>query len=509
MPTLEQLRYRHSDHSKSCNHWELLKAVVSGGCAMSNDIKRQLLPNPDDRPDRVMDERVKLATYSNKIGPILSRFNSQLFAKDATYTGSKDVFWKEQFFPSGALLEGDDDSRASFYSLLMNSMFQALATGKAIAQVDTRIATGQATNREAQRQMQELQPYVVLHPRSALWDWDSDNNGFTFVKLHRFKMVRDRWDVPPVPEHDFTIYQREDDGRILASRYTVRKLVKDGEKPPTGALPLDKLKDKDVIINPLLENQEIFSYKGKFEMPVLTLTLPDALWMGDQLFDLQKSYFGQNAAVEWGLYTTNYAMPYITGVDDDEDDPASNQKFGDGYYLTLKTGQSINWTERPGGAFATGMNYLTGIKRDIYDCLQQIAMSATDGAAIIARSGESKKEDRRPEALLLERYGQMVREYATQILKVAAIAHAEEVEWEVNGFNDFLGEGLLEDIADIQGVQAANIPSETFKRAVAKHFVKRAGRAMNFDANTMTKAASEVDAAKPEDFAPPQPAMPT
>lgn len=117
-----------------------------------------------------------------------------------------------------------------------------------------------------------------------------------------------RWDRPPTPEHDFTVYQREDSHRILASRYTVRRRLKDGDSaPPTGPLNLDGLKDDDVEITPILENQEIFSYAGRFEMPVLTLTLPDALWIGDQLFDLQKSYFGQMAAVEWGLYTTSDA----------------------------------------------------------------------------------------------------------------------------------------------------------------------------------------------------------
>ncbi len=472
---------------------------------MTDEKKRQVLPNPDGRPDKVMEERIKLATYSNKIGPILSRFNAQLFAKDAIYSGSKDNFWDERFFPNGALLDGDDDARASFKSLLMMAMMAALCEGKAIAQVDTRIASGTATNRIAQKQMRELEPYVVLHPRSALWDWYSDDEGFRFVKLHRFKMVRERWDAPPVPEHDFTIYQKEDDGRILASRYTVRKRLKNAEKPLETPLPLDALKDADVDIKVLLDNQEIFSYGGKFEMPVLTLTMPNSLWMGDQLFELQKSYFGQMAAVEWGLYTTNYAMPVITGVEDEDDDPSNNQKFGDGYYLTLKPGQEIGWTERPGGAFTTAINYLGEIKRNIYDALQQVAMSAADGSAIIARSGESKKEDRRPEQLLLEKYGQMVREFATQILNVAAIAHGEEVQWKVTGFDDFLGAGLIEDIADYQGIVTANIPSNTFRRETAKRFVERVGKVLNLESKTVTQSLAELDKVSPEDFMPTPP----
>lgn len=475
---------------------------------MTDDRKREILPNPDGRPAAVMNERIKLACYVSKISPILTRFNAELFSKAATYTGSTDSFWDEVFQPSGALLNGDDDSRASFKTLLMEAMKMSLGTGKAIAQVDTRIASGIASSRASQELLRELEPYVVLHPRSALWDWNSSTEGFSFVKLHQFKMIRERWDTPPIPEHDFTIYQRQPDGRVTASRHTVRRRLKDNELPPDGIFSLDSLKAEDVEIKTILDEENIFNYNGKYEMPVLTLTLPDALCIGDQLFDLQKSYFAQTAAIDWGIYTNNYAMPVVSGVDEEDDDPAANQSFGDGYYLTLKTGQSIGWTERPGGSFDTAINYRSEIKRDIYDCLQQIAMSASDGAAIIARSGESKKEDRRPEALLLGRYGQLTREFATQILNAAAIAHGEEVQWKIEGFDDFLDAGLTEDITDFQGVAGANIPSSTFKRAIAKNLVRNAGKSMNLDDKDLTTSLRELDEADNEAFNPPEPPAP-
>lgn len=502
MPTIEQLNYRHADHVKNSSYWELLDAVVCGGSKMTFDMKKRLLPNPDGRPAEVMDERVKLAAYVSKISPILTRFNAQLFAKDAIYTGSTDPYWSEVFQTSGGLLDGDDDSRASFKTLLMEAMRIALSTGKAIAQVDTRQNSGIASSRASQDLLKELEPYVVLHPRSALWDWKSNIEGFSFVKLHRFNMVRERWDEPPIPEHDFTIYQRQTDGRITASRHTVRKRLKDGEKQPTEIFSLDNLKTDEVEINTVLAESNIFSYGGKYEMPVLTLTLPNALQLGDQLFDLQKSYFTQTAALDWGIYTNNYAMPVVSGVDDEDDDPADNQKFGDGYYLTLKTGQSIGWTERPGGSFTTAISYRAEIKRDIYDSMQQIAMSASDGTSIVARSGESKKEDRRMESLLLSRYGQLVREFATQILNASAIAHGESVTWNVVGFDDFLDAGLTEDITDFQGVQGASVPSTTFKRAIAKYLISLAGKSMNLDDKDLTTSLREIDQAKDEAFNP-------
>ncbi|MBW4660928.1 MAG: hypothetical protein KME15_19815 [Drouetiella hepatica Uher 2000/2452] len=512
MNLLESLRHRHPEHRAQCDRWALLEAMVAGGAAMTDAMKRKILPNPDGRPDAVVQERIKLATYTNKISPILTRFNSQLFSEPASFSGSKAPFWDDRFLPYGALLDGDDDARASFSTFLRESMFKCLVTGKAIAQIDTRIASGEALSLVDQDSTGELQPYVLLHPRSSLWDWESDAKGFCFAKLHRWVVKRDRWDMPPVGEHDFTIYQRTEEGAIVASRYSIRRRPKENEKPPVEPFDLDQLQEKDVDIIPMqmpngqpLENVPIFNYRGVFEFPIVTLTVSPGLHIADQLFEPQKSFFAQTAALEYALYTNNFSIPVVSGVEDADDDPLKTQKIGEGYYLTLKPGQTISAFERPGRTITTAITYRGEIKRDIYDQLQQIALSAADGTAIMARSGASKREDRRPEQILLETYGQLIREYAVQILRVASIAHAEDVRWTVDGFDDFLGEGVLEEVTDMQQLQTVTIPSPTFKRETTKFLVRRVGKSYGLDAKAMTKAIEEIDQADAAAFEPPQP----
>ena len=491
MPTLEALKRRHPEHIQFCEYWELLTAVVEGGDSMSDNMKRKLLPNPDGRPEEVMMERVKLATYCNKISPILSRFNSELFKNPAVPIGSDDPFWSNEFFKHGALLEGDDDGRASFNTFLMNSMFTALTTGKAIAQIDTKSAVG-AVSLAQQKELGELNPYVILHPRTALWDWKSGREGFNFCKLHRFQLLQQTWDSAPIPQHTFTIFYRRG-GAVFACKYIVKKIPKDNKPVPPQSF-IDTVDDKEVTIETVIENAPIFNVRGKFEFPIVTLTLPKPLCMAAQLFDCQKSYSNQTAALEYALYTSNYSMPIITGVDDEDDDPLQNRKMGDGYYLTLKTGQSITSFERSGGNIQTAISYRSEIKRDIYDVLQQIAMSASDGAAIIARSGVSKAEDRRPEEILLERYGQCVKEFALQVLKPAAIAHGEIVDLKITGYDEFLGFSLTELLEDMALIDTANIPSPIFKKEVQKHFVKRAARSYDLDPQAVQLALAEIDA---------------
>ncbi|RAM49095.1 MAG: hypothetical protein C6Y22_24620 [Hapalosiphonaceae cyanobacterium JJU2] len=186
-------------------------------------------------------------------------------------------------------------------------------------------------------------------------------------------------------------------------------------------------------------------------------------------------------------------MPVITGVDDDDDDPLQDRKMGDGYYLTLKTNQSITSFERSGASIQTAISYRAEVKRDIYDVLQQIAMSAADGASIIARSGESKAEDRRPEEILLERYGQVVKEFIVQVLKPAAIARGEIVDWQVTGYDEFLGFSITELLTDMEGIATANILSPTFKKEIQKHFVRRAARVYDLDQNAVERSLEEID----------------
>ncbi len=493
MPTIESLKRRHPEHQRYCDYWELLTAVVEGGDAMTDEMKRKLLPNPDGRPEALMKERIKLATYCNKIAPILSRFNSELFKNPATPTGSSDSFWNDDFFKNGALLDGDDDGRVSFNTFLMQAMMMALTTGKAIAQIDTKRANG-AVSKAQQRELGELNPYIILHPRTALWDWDSGRDGFNFVKLHQFRLVRSRWDSAPIPEHIFTIYYRPIEGNpaIFTSKYVVRRIQKDSKLPLPEPF-INTVTERDISIETVIENQPIFNVGGNFEFPVVTLTLPKSLWMTAHLFDCQKSYFNQTAALEYALYSNNYSMPVITGVDDEDDDPLMNRKMGDGYYLTLRTGQGITTFERSGASIQTAIGYRAEIKRDIYDILQQIAMSAADGAAIIARSGVSKSEDRRPEEILLERYGQCVKEFIIQILKPSAIAHGEIVDWKITGYDEFLGFSLSELLQDMQLMDAAAIKSVTFKKEIQKHFVKRAARVYDLDQSAVQKALEEID----------------
>jgi len=512
MITLKSLKKRHQEHKEKSDHWDTLTALIKGGDEVTNAIKKKLLPNPDNRKQEVIEERVKLATYTAKITPIISRFVAELFGSATLPTGSKDGqnFWEKEFFPNGALLSHDDDGRTSFISFCQQAMLDALTTGKAIALVDTRKTSGRS-NKEQQKAEGELNPYVMLFPRSALWDWKADSNGFVFTKIHQFRLFQKSWNSEPIPQHIFTIYQREDDGRILASKYIVSKIKKDNFISNEDPQPfIDRVtKDDEVIIQAdvlengqLIENIEVFNLGGKFEFPIVTLTLPKHLHMTGQLYELQKSYFQQSAAIEYALYTSNYGLLYVTGVDTPEDDPLQGKAIGEKYYIALKENQSLGWLEKNNSSVSTAITYKGETKRDIYDMLQQIAMSASDGASIVARSGESKREDRRPESLLLETFGVILKDFILQIMKPASIARGENTIWEITGYSDFIRSGFMDAVTDYLGIRESSIFSATFNRESQKHFIKSVAKGIELSPSLLAKALKEVDKTPDKKFLP-------
>jgi hypothetical protein len=494
-PTLATLTRQHPEHRANCHYWQILDAMLCGGSKLTPEIKAQLLCNPDGRPKAVHEQRVKVARYFNKMGPIANRFLSQLFNSDLTFEGSKDKFWKDSFFPGGALLpESDDDGRSSFNALLKAAVFQGLGQGKAIVQIDTAPAT--TNSRKEQRNRGEDEPYALLVPRCDLWDWKSDRYGFQFAKLHRFTWERDAWDSDPTARHDFTIYQRQPDGAVIVYRYVVRRVDKDGVLFKKNQQP-DLERDGDLkpeIVNGL-DGKPIFSHKGQSKFPIVTMAMPSALHLADQLHDAQVAHFNQTASLEYGLLTGNYSMLQIT-TKDAEDFRSRNQRHGDGYQLLLEEGESAAWLERGGATFNVSKDYRATIEEDIDKAVQQIALAAADAAG--AASGETIRQARKPEEVLLGLYGAMVRDFAKGILDVAAIAHAEIPNWQIKGMDNFQNIDLTLTGQEYAGLSQAGIKSETFAKELQKSLARAAAQQKQFPADKINQIIDEIEKSQPD-----------
>jgi len=499
---LKALQYQHTTYRRSQKRWALLRSIAAGGEA-AEAIKYSLIINTDGRGEKVKRARADAAALVNKIGPIVARFTTQLFVDSPKVESSKpnQSTWLTQFLKEGARLEGDPDQRAGFQEFLTNAMFMALTEGAAIAQVDTQTSVG-SLNLAGQIQTGELQPYVVLLNRDSLWDWDSDENGLRMAKLHSFKTYRDRWDQPPMPEHIFTIYEKDEMGRVLASQYRVRRLKErpDEEINPIPFLNFVDPKRASIEFTRLSNGQpfdrlEVFNRQGEYSFPLIILNLPGFLCIGDQLLELQKEHFNNRSSQNWAMWRANWAMPFIRGGDSDPfKNPAT--QAGDGYYLWFP-GDSDYQVGQLGvnsPAVDAAARKETAISQDIYETLQQMAYLASQTSAALSRSEESRIKDKELELILLSRHGEILKKFASDIIKAASIAANDNAEFEVDGFAKFQTNGLLTYLPAFQGLMGINgIPSEEFKRLCLKSLARLTGTTLDWTDEEIQLIVEDID----------------
>lgn len=466
--------------------------MVQGGSSVGIEEKKQLLTSPNCRSQEVIDERVKIAPYFSLMGSILTRLQSQLLADKATYTldpTTEDNFWKQEFFPRGV---AGNKGRKSFHQGLKDATLLALSQGLAIAVID--VPHVQAENRLQQEVLGGDRPYVIIRSREDLWDWESDKDGLIFAKLHTFRYRREGWLDDVIPEHEFTIYQREEHGGITMARYLVRpSKPEDYQDRP---FDLDSANQNNtVIIEDLAPTEVFYLSRGNekiVKFPVIILEFDDSLCIADQLYDSQKSHFNQTAAAEWAMLSTNYAQLVFSEVDDQKKLEARIGKTGDGYFWALPPDIKVNWLERQGNGIDRALNYRDTKKAEMLEIISQIAVTAASAYAQLSRSGESKKEDRRNMDILLEVYGQAIAEFAKNILDVCAIARGVDATWAVDGFHKYDSDSLLEDLEQYSMCDRY-INSSTFRKASQEKLALMAIEELGLNPELSNTIISEIE----------------
>lgn len=501
---LRGLKQQHEKYRANRKTWAMLRAIAQGGSA-AEAVKKDLITNPDGVGRDIQEERAESAPLVNKIGPILARFVTQLFIDAPKVEGSEEP-WVEDFLTTGARLPDDLDQQAGFEQFLDQAMFNALAEGAAIAQVDTQTASG-ARFLAGQKQSGELSPYVVLLNRDALWDWEPGDNGLRSCKLHRFNTYRETILDAPMPEHIFTIFERDGD-RVLASQYQVRRVREKmhGEiRPEPFVEGIDEANLETVDIQPTrladgtaMEKVEIFNRNGKFEFPVIVLSLPGFLCVGDQLLGLQKEHFNNRASMNWAINRANWAMPYIKGGDTD---PFKNPhvKAGNGRYLWFPgdSDYEIGQISVSSPAISSSAQKEDSISKDVYETLQQMAYLASQSPAAMARSEESRIKDKELELVLLQRHGKILKDFALKIVRCASIAAGDRSPddvWKVDGFTKFKAAGLLSYLPLYAGLaQIGGVPVPEFKRMQFKDMVRLYGTTLDHSSEEIQETLDAVD----------------
>lgn len=487
-PTINQLTASHRIHNANAAQWGLLTRLTEGGSSVTLKDKETLLKHPDNRPDSLKAKRAEVSHFSSLLGGLVIKLQSQVMRSPGVYEPflsgtqqvSDDPIW-------GQFLQRASHGGESLHESLSVALQHGLSTGIGYLQVDT-ISTPQARNRAEQKEMGGDRPFVIVRPRAAVLDWQTDQWGYRFAKIHTTETLKDSWDSTPTYTHRYQIYQRTPDGRITSQEW--RTIATDKTEPT--ATPSEN--DLVEVISPEQDIFHVVTPSGPlFQFPLIPLRIPPSLAVGPQLFEIYSQFFTQMAAINYASLVSLWRQLIFENVTDDSQVvKAIGGGAGDSFWWGLPPGVVAKWLETSTDGMEFSIKYADVLKKEMYDQIAAIAISASASYQGIGRSGESKKEDRRAADILLETYGNAVRTAAQQVLDCAAIARGQRIDWAIQGFNKYDSDGLLDDIAEFTAANPV-IGSPTFDREGRKAIAAGAITALGLHPNLLGEIAGEID----------------
>lgn len=455
------LQQRHPDYNE--DYWARCRVFYKGGkCLLENKtMMKRVFPQHRNEDDAIYAMRRQMAHYTNYAGEIidelLAKLNSdplRLEAEDA------DVFYTELLencAPPGA-------RAVRFGDLLQQLLLTAMQCGRSWVLVDLPPAdpTSEAGSLQEQEAAGSLNAWCVeVQPESVI-DWEIDRNGILEWALVCYKS-RKRNGITGSRSlvRETYIYYTADEWAKWEVVYD-----EDVETGEEGGQP----RDEDMI--PMSDR----GTHGFGRVPLQPLDLPEGLWAMGKLESLAREHFNKRCALSWAEFKALMPVLYefhdnspenqALGGEGGDLDRAYNQPRSTAHVQVRNANDRVEWAAPPAECFTHALDSCKSVRDEMHRVVHQMARSADMNKAAIRRSGESKAQDENGTNIVLEALGDLMREFAKELLRLVAIGRKDEqVEWLATGLSNFQ-DGNLGALLDQESVldTAIEVPSPTFKR---------------------------------------------
>lgn len=471
------LRQTHPDYDRDL--WDLLDCLYEGGFKVSEDDKRldQLLPRHVNESSSLHDERKKSAAYINYMGDVVDFFAAQLFTKTLTMLPGEGVDIGDAE-PYEEFTEDADGEGHDFQELMAKAFISAALKQKAIIAVDFPLNEVPAQSRAAERETGADRPRAFDIPIQQLLDWKKGDDGrFEWCVLHRVTTsrpspdaLRDRvtysWKVwqmaAPVSASEDGV-EFIDEGRARAAWRLFEVTKKITDDPP---------KDEDEI-------PEVASGFTSFPfVPLIEFVLPKGLWIGNKIGPLVKEHFQRRSTLVVNQRKSLMAIPVLklgpeigaaraAQPSEAQTNPFRGAnpkgKFDSKGWVRIGSDDDLTFAEPAGGAYEIEATQLKELVDEVFRVSHLMAQSVAATGSALARSGESKQEDRNATEVVLEAFGDKVSKAAVRVLDCIAGALGDDVFWQATGLSDFRVKNRGQVVDEATKVDKIKIPSKTFK----------------------------------------------
>lgn len=473
------LNLQHPTYRLYRDTWNDLALLYEGGPTLRRNAERFLKQRPKEIQE-VYQGRLSHFTYQNIISTGLGWYVAKLF-KDTPEVDIKLA--GEAIAPPNAAGEGGDEEYA-YYDQFLNDcdrngntfaafgqeMFrQALLYRKCYVLIDLPPDVQQAENRGEQA----IEPYLqVFDPRTAL-NWQADNYGnLQWIVFHAQSALTlflapdvqvDRWYY--FDRSEYRIYERRsDEVRAAGDADDLARLVASGPHAMT-------------------ELQRV---------PVVTLELPEGLWLGGRVLLQICDHLNTENVLKWALFLNNLAMPVL------QSDREFVQPLSETGFLQIGPNDKITWLENDGKSFELSAKRLECLREEIYRAMYLQAQGRSSSATGSVQSGYSKEMDMAPSRDVLNSFGTILRQSLQLILYLVAKIRADKtMDFDVRGLS-YDDDPALNDLVAAEQVLSLGIQSDTFHKEVQKTMVRKYGEAWNEDlkqqiCNEIDSAPSQAD----------------
>ena len=405
-------------------------ALYRGGQTFRSMVAEFLPRQPQDT-QAIYQLRLKEAAYRPYVGQIVRAYAGTLFASHYAIRAKVDGKPVELNAVYAGLKEDCDGQGTDLTNFFKDRFRCALVNCASFWVVEMPRGTAEdagMTEDEWTAQGRDRARLRALDTCNVL-DWEAgDDGGFAWVKVHDRAMRRADPASPVMVVDTWRVYW-PDHVDVFRLEYPQNK------KPrPTTQVPL------------------VESYEHGFSrVPILSLRLPDGMWLLDSAADAQVEHFRLSAALGWSLRRCAYPIAVLKLRQGADEVPP----MGPGLGIRLDTEESFEWAEPSGAALVVLRDEIKSKKDEIYRVSQQMAMSVDNSSAALGRSGLSKMQDAAAADACLRDYAQVVREAIESTMEFVSNAHEDyDTTFHVDGFDSF-------STADVEAiVDAAKAASE-------------------------------------------------
>jgi hypothetical protein len=467
------LRQRHDDYRRDSGTWQELLDLYAGGYQLAANAKSYIYQLANESDTRYAD-RLKAAAYIGYLGQIVDYFVSSLFSQDLVVTEAPDA--ADPTTPGGksdaafysAFAHDADLAGNPFAAVIRTAFRNAILLKKSLIGVDFPKApeAAQVVTRADEDAVGTNRAYVFEVPLEQCINWEVDRWGnWEFVVLYSSEAKQ----ASPASmrgasvTHRFKVWTRESESG--GAHWWLYEVVEDPAQPLQPDAPVKLVDDAATSFQ---------------VVPIVSIEVKAGLWVGNKLGPLAKEHYQRRASLVAAENVSMVAIPFVKrgpeigpigGAVPSETqqnprrgaDPVGRMNARG--WVEIGSQDELGFAEPAGACYQQVREELSDLKDEMHRIVHQMAAAVTTKASNTARSGDSKRQDRAAEAVVLGQFGRDVRDWARRIYDVIAGGRAEQVVWTPRGLDNFDTEERSDLLAEAVQVDLVAIPSKTFKAA--------------------------------------------